>query len=335
MREIIRAQVGGLRGPGLTDADKAIFTEAKESVQLSEAAAAGSATASGLSAESARSSAELARAAVAVAYSTETNGRGLLYKSDGTLNGWTGDTSAWTSVLKPALLTYGPSPVIAQTPGPFGSSDAGGNRETFLFIDTDGTWYEFYGAGNGSGLASDPLSPWRPQYSRSTDGGVTWTKLGDVPGISRNHGYDDGQWPAADNLFLDHRDGTYYLHRLTAGSVYQNEVCSGPYTSDVWSASNINGPYTYVRNTVTTGPAGSFDANDAYASCIVFSAGNYYLFYSAVSNGPNNQWHIGLAVGSSPAGPFTKTGSQVLPDTIRGQAENPEVFFSKELNCWV
>jgi hypothetical protein len=263
-------------------------------------------------------------------------GKGLLYKSDGTLTGWTGDTASWTSVTKPALISYNPSAVIAQAPGAAGTSDHGGVREGYWFQDTDGTWYIFYGAGNGS--TTDAGGPWRPQYAKSTNKGLSWTKLGEVPGISLNHGYDGGKWAARDNLFVfKHTDGFYYFNTLTAATVGDNQVCGQPYTSDVWKAATINGPYTYVGATLTQGPAGRFDAFDAYASCLVppQSTGDVWrLFYSATRTAAA-EWYIGLATATTPYGPFTSTGTQVLPDSIRGQDENPEVYWHPVLAKWV
>ncbi len=285
-------------------------------------------------ASSAQASATTAQnAAYDIAYLNGETANGPLYKSDGSLSGWSGDLTAWSSVQKPALISYNPPPFMAQEPGPAGSSDHGGVREGYWLEDTDGTWYIFYGAGDGS--TSGPDGPWRPQYAKSVDRGLNWTKLGEVPGISLNHGYDSGMWPSRDNLFVfRHTDGFYYFHTLTAGSVTQNQICGQPYTSDVWKASNINGPYTYVGYTLQQGPAGRFDALDAYASSLVKQGSTWHLFYSATRES-GSEWYIGRATASTPYGPFTSTGVQVLPDNIRGQDENPEVFWHPVLAKWV
>jgi len=323
MTNFINATIGGLRGPGLTDGDKAKLDSVQEATEAAAAEAKGAAKTA------------LAAAATLAASTLGPSGNGLLYRNDGSLTGWIAD-SAWSSVEKPALISYNPSAVIAQSPGTPGTSDAGGVREGYWFQDTDGAWYIFYGAGNGS--TTDAGGPWRPQYARSTDKGLSWTKLGEVPGISLNHGYDSGKWPSRDNLFVfKHTDGFYYFNTLTAGAVAFNQVCSQPYTSDVWKADNINGPYTYVGATLTRGPAGRFDALDAYASCLVAPQSDddvWRLFYSATPSA-GTEWYVGLATGPTPYGPFASTGTQVLPDSIRGQDENPEVFWHPVLSKWV
>ena len=257
---------------------------------------------------------------------------GLLYKSDGTLTGWTGNDGTWSAVAKPMLVNFDRSPIVAQAPGAAGTSDAGGNREGFLFTDTDGSWYMCYGAGDGTAGAG---GPWRVQMSKSTDRGLTWTKLGVIIGL--DHGYDSGSWPATDNLFMEKRAGVYYIHRLTAGNVSSN-IPSSSYTADVWTATSPTGPYTYLNNIVTIGTPGAFDGNDAYSSCMVLDAGGtYHLFYSATNGGTGrlNSYQVGRATSTSPTGPFTKTGSPVLPTAIKGQPENPEVYFHAGLNKWV
>lgn len=266
---------------------------------------------------------------------------GLLYKSNGSLAGWTGNDGSWSTLVSPALIPFARSPIVAVAPGAPGSSHAGGVREGFPFVDADGTFYIFYGAGNGS--ETDAGGPWRPQYSKSADRGLTWAHMGEVPGIGLRHGYDAGSWAARDMLFVRKVGAAYQFHTLTAATVARNQICGQSYTSDVWQAASIEGPYSFVRRTLESGPAGRFDALDAYSSSLAINAdgslatdanGLFQLFYSA-TRASGSEWYVGRATSSDPAGPFTTVPVQVLPDAIRGQDENPEVFRHPTLDMWV
>jgi len=260
---------------------------------------------------------------------------GRLYRGDGTTNGMFNADATWTSVERPALIPFAPSPVIAAQTAGGSASDAGGIREGYLYEDADGTWYVFYGAGSGiSNGQGTSTSPWRPQYRKSIDRGLTWTAPAEVEGVGLRHGYDGGTWPARDMLFVyKHTDGFYYLHTLTAGDVGESQVCYPPYTSDVWKASKPQGPYTFVRATLNSAGAGQFDGRDAYSSCLVEQNGIYHNFYSATP-GDGRNWFVGRATSTSPDGPFQRTGSAVLRPEFVGD-ENPEVFWHPVLNKWV
>ena len=250
---------------------------------------------------------------------------GLLFRSDGTMTGWTGNSGDYSSdAASPSLISFQRPAILAATPG---TPDAGGDREGFHFIDTDGTRYMFTGSGDGTNGAG---GPWRPQYAYSTDGGLTWTKLGPMSmGLTNGLG---GSWASTDNLFFEKRGSFYYLHRLTAAAVTQN-ICTPPYTSDVWRAASVTGTYTYQRATVALTSGGTFAERDAYASCMVLNAGTYYLFWSATTNAP--EYQVSYSTGTSPDGPFTPIGSAILPVGIKGQPENPEVFWHAGINKWV
>ncbi len=260
----------------------------------------------------------------------EPTSSGLLLRDTGTLSGWSNDGMTWSSISAPATIASARSPIVAQAPSASGS-EAGGIREGFLYEDSDGVWYIFYGAGNGD-AGGGAGGPWRPQYSRSTDRGLTWTKMGQLsPGLSK--GFNGENWAAVDMLFLDKRGSRYYLHRLTAGTVAFNQVCGQPYTSDVWSSDSPGGTYTYEGRTVESGAAGAPDQIDAYASCMVLKDGVYHLFYSSTSSG--GDYNCGLSTGPSPTGPFTKVSAALIPPAFKMQPENPEVYFDTQLNKWV
>ncbi|WP_243997754.1 hypothetical protein [Methylobacterium sp. E-005] len=135
-------------------------------------------------------------------------------------------------------------------------------------------------------------------------------------------------------LFFEKRAGVYYLHRLTAGGIISGQICGSPYSSDVWSSSSVTGTYTYIGATVVPGASGAADSRDGYASCMVLDgAGTYHLFYSSTTSDPIYQ--VGRSTGTAPGGPFTKVSAAILPAAIKGQPENPEVFYHSGLGCWV
>lgn len=271
----------------------------------------------------------LAQAAAASAEAANTSApvvRGLIYKFEGSLAGWIGATDAWSIQDKPALVGFDRSAVPAQLPGP--GSDAGGIRESCIFVEPDGTWYMFYGAGDGS---QGPGGPWRVQLSRSADQGVNWDKLGPL-NMGLSHGYDAGSYPATDMLHIEKRGGKYLLHRMSAGGAALNQVPDLPYESDLWEADEIEGPYTFVRRILQLGAPGAFDASTACASSVVLHDSIYHLFYSGTLNG---EYYVGLATSSSPKGPFIKTGVPVVPNRFyAGQGENPKVFWWAAIARW-
>lgn len=255
---------------------------------------------------------------------------GLLFRSDDTLAGWTGGAGAWLVVDTPTMVAFDRSPILAQASGT--GSDAGGVREGHLFIDDDGKWYLYYGAGNGS--PTDPGGPWRVHLARSVDRGITWTKLGPL-NPQLGHGYDSGTYAAADMLYMEKRNGKYLLHRMSAGGVADNQIPGIPYYSDLWTADVITGPYTYIRGIVSAGAPGAFDDRDAYAGSVVDDGlGTYHLFYSAVTQG--GVYQIGRATSNNPQGPFTKVPGPVITNNFfKGEPENPKVSWHPGLNCWV
>jgi len=74
------------------------------------------------------------------------------------------------------------------------------------------------------------------------------------------------------------------------------------------------------------------DCTDALSSCVIEISGTFYMYYSATNSG---DYQVGLASAPSQVGPWTKTGSPVLPGAIKGQPENPEVFYHSVLGKWV
>ena len=84
------------------------------------------------------------------------------------------------------------------------------------------------------------------------------------------------------------------------------------------------------------GPKGAFDSHAVFTPNILFSKGQYYLFYTAVKPTPGNQegifennstndyTAIGIAVSDSPDGPFERIGNQPALSV----SDNPDLFDS-------
>lgn len=237
---------------------------------------------------------------------------------------WAND-GGWVAESNPSLISFGYTPLPALTPGPNPSADYGGVREGHLFVEGD-TWTLFYGAGDGTAGVN---GGWKPQSATSTDGGLTWTRNG--PSLP-----NDGK--VRDMLYMEKRGSTYYLHSMIGASNTladdgRGYVPNAPYTSDIWTATNINGPWTFAGPGVDRGASGSFDETSAYASSVVDDgAGNLQLFYGTRDAGLN--LNVGRSVSTDPAGPFTKTAGPII-DATDYLPENPKVFYHPKLNVYV
>ncbi len=229
-----------------------------------------------------------------------------------------GGTGIWSpSQSAPSFVSFDPSNITFNaTPS---SSDAGGVREGHLLINEDGLFMLFYGAGNG--VSGNAGQPWRIHLATSPDG-VTWTRHGALSmGLSKTNNSSDGNWAATDMLWCEQRDGLYILHRLITSNIIGGAVPDEPYLSDIWTATDPFGTWTFVRQVYTLGASGQFDDFGAYEGSVVYSAEDnlYYHFYSAKNS--NSQWHIGIASSETPSGAITKLG-QLLPNDRKGQTEN-------------
>ncbi|MBC6988555.1 hypothetical protein [Hymenobacter sp. BT491] len=268
---------------------------------------------------------------------------GLLVKADGTLAEWS-HSPEWTSEDSPALIAFAPSAIAALSAGAAGSSDFGGVREGHLYIETIAgieTWFMFYGAGDGS-ASTDPAytgNEWRIQLAKSTNRGLTWQKLGPTSIGPRTNG--SGAEPQCRDMLFMARWKTsplgdvYCLYSMKGlGPSYPTELGRIPnpsYTSDIWILPvTASGPqttgWTYVRNDLELQASGLFDAFCAYCASVVPYNNKYYDFYSASRT--NNTLNIGVSIGDTPLGPFTRTGTPLFADADVNPRvpENPKVL---------
>jgi hypothetical protein len=259
---------------------------------------------------------------------------GLLTREDFTSpSGWTA-SAGFTAPVAPGGVIFGQLPIVtlARTDG---GADSQGVRETQILVDGDYTDLTtprrlFYGsAPEGSG--------WRPNLANSTDGGLTFTKLGSWgPALSDGVG---GNYAGRDMLYVGKRGGNYVLHAMIGASIFGGGVPASPYTSDIWTATDLtawaSSSFTYVRSGVVLGSSGSFDDGSAYAQSVVPNGGGYELFYSSSRPWPIDSANVGRSTSaSSYNGPFTKTGSPVLADSTQ-YGENPRIFFDTVLGKWI
>ncbi len=264
---------------------------------------------------------------------------GLLYKDDfNSATGWTAGTGWSFDSSLPTYCMFDPTPLTFEyTPG---GIDGGGARELHRFTDTDGTRYIFYGAGDAAG------NPWRIHVAKSTDGGLTWTKLGPL-NIALSDGAG-GTVAAADMLYMEKIGSTYYLHSMTAGSQIQG-VPASPYQSRLWTNTALTTTgWTFANAVVGTNSIGTIDTSDDYTGSIVGSnaagtaAGTavYHNFTSVRTTGAI--YGVGHLVSASRANGFaasavagyTPATNPITASSAYG-CENPKVFWSAALNKWV
>jgi predicted GH43/DUF377 family glycosyl hydrolase len=73
-----------------------------------------------------------------------------------------------------------------------------------------------------------------------------------------------------------------------------------------------------TANVLQLGAAGAWDSTGLSNSTTLYEGGTWYLFYDAYKAGTDS-WKIGLAISSTPRGPFTKQANPVIGGTaIRG-----------------
>lgn len=248
-------------------------------------------------------------------------------------SGWTSSGVFAADATLPAMVCSERSPTIALSPG--ATTDAGGVRESTLFFDGNGDWLHCYGAGDGTAGAG---GPWRPQMAVSSNYGRTFTRLGSLGiDLRKDETPAHGNWAARDQLDFKKFGSTFYWYVMSAlnASGSPAVVPDLPYRSDVFTATlpKTSG-WTWIRQTLDIGAGGSIDENADYSGSLVYdpNSATYYLFSSLTSG---STYHVSYATASDPAGPFTKLGASILPVGNEGVPENPKVFYSERLGCWV
>lgn len=252
---------------------------------------------------------------------------GLIYSTGfENLNGWTSD--GWSSVTSPAMIVGGALPNaifsgIDEGPGSTGE----GVREGQIFVE-NGVWTLLYDSG-------DHITGWRQFLAQSNDKGLTWKRLGPVSmGLSK---VGPGSWLATATGWLEKRGSTYYLHRVCAAANFPAPnvgLPGSPYFWDIWTSSNIAGPWTGVRE-VPLEPA-TWGSAEKLPGCIIKSGSTYYGFAQGAGAG---YYEIGITTSSSPGGNFTIFGSSIqnytTPGLVNRSPENPKVFYHPKLSLWV
>lgn len=246
---------------------------------------------------------------------------GLLVADDfANLSAWDNE-GTWASVSDPSLTPY-PIPRILLPLGSSGTSDSGSILDARLIVDDD-TWYVYYAAIDDLTINTE----WKVHAAKSIDFGKTWTRLGVMVGLDK--GYTAGNYLGRDTGSLLKLDDTWYMH-----------VCDGilipqRLEGSIYTASSLEGTWTYASRDPSRGSAGSYNADWATQGVVILDSGTYHVFYTALlySEGKNR---IGRASSSSPTGPWTDHGS-ILPDGLldsRG-GNAPELFWSDTLGRWV
>lgn len=109
-------------------------------------------------------------------------------------------------------------------------------------------------------------------------------------------------------------DGTYYIYPTTDGE----QAADGSFT--VWSSPDL----VHWRNrgkVLRLGPDVSWADGGAWAPAIARRGARYYFYFTAEAK-------IGVAVGSSPTGPFTDIGRPLIPSNpgAAGMAIDPATY---------
>lgn len=261
---------------------------------------------------------------------------GLIYSTDfSALSDWPTTDSVFASDAARASFTAYSLPAPVLTPAAPGASDGGGCREPNLQIDAAGRWHLFYDAGDGTGGTAS--ARWRTKRAYSDDAGLTWTKASDVSYTGLPGAFST----ATSHTHVVRYGGTYYAYCMSPDT-YNNGIPGTNYHTIVMSAPALEGPYTFVGETLILGAAGSFDEATAQINSVVNDVGTITGYYSARTAGvTGTAWTIGRATATSPAGPWTKDGN--LGGTIRSEinnasgvrAENAHVWYSKALGKWI
>lgn len=256
---------------------------------------------------------------------------GLIYAAND-FSAWTLGPGATNDTSRPTMAFY-PGPNAVLTPGAVGTTDGGGCREPAITQMADGSWVMIYDAGDGTNTA--PGTNWQMHVATSTDRGQTWTKLGAVSGLT--HGSHTCYCVGGNIIKVS---GTYYLLVLTCDAANGNGIPTEQYKGQIYSASTITGPYTWIRD-LALGTAGQFDDYDAVPSWIHQVAGTWLGYKSARQNGGlRDMGRYIIGGGTDPSGDWVSDGnSGMITSTLlidgNNDIENGRIFYSTFLNKWI
>lgn len=249
----------------------------------------------------------------------------LLVSDFDDISGWTND-GTFTKVADDALVCFDPLPLIFS--GTINGGDRTGVRESFVMVEGSTMYLTYVGGDNSTG--------WYVQLAHSTDGGKSWTKDG-IIGPPRDDA-EAGTFPAVDNLTWYKEDGVYYMYRMTSdnvGPAPYNDVCYGPFRSDIWTASSFAGPWTFIGKTDGV-PASSW-AKDRILAGGIIKVGSTYYFFVQGSGSTTDYFplYFGIWTGNTPIGPWTILDPPFMSTVILDDErlpENPRPWYHPTLN---
>jgi hypothetical protein len=268
---------------------------------------------------------------------------GLLYRSDNSLTGWSGDAE-WTSSNDPQYVCH-PIPRGLLYPDMSGhAKDLHGVREPEMHV-FGGVWWLIYDAGNGD-------DGWGEFIAKSTDRGLSWQRLGRPYMEFVKVG--GGTWPATATGWIEKRGSTYYWNRFVAEGWFNDGLNPGlpnvKYHWDVWKGSTFPPDNTWVPCTTVPTDVGYFhhggicDYQFILGSTVLNPGdGKYYHFAQGIHDAGGGAFHWNLGVcgpSDNPDGPWTAYSTAIGDETMQGflpnyvSAENPKTWFSSTLNRW-
>lgn len=271
------------------------------------------------------------------------NSTGVILKDNfSNLNNWNPIGASWTA--NSAFPTYGLWGTQAGflQPGNLGQTDGGGIREPHWMWDSTNKVHRlWYGAGDGT---SGSGGPWRPQYAKSLDGGLSWIKYGQLSGWAFTNG-PNKPYAAGDIagwITFSSGDNYWYFHTVAAGAVAGTPpVIDGlPYDNLIYRATSLDGPWSFYQYSPQRGVGGSFDDNENTTSSVWNSGSQWFSLGS--TNGSTTAPNSVISTASSPTGVWTPSAGVLFTSTANnnylstvGAAENVKYWFSPALNSAV
>lgn len=218
-----------------------------------------------------------------------------------------------SNTLPQNVLRFSGNPVIAL--GGVGTFDAGSVRDCEVWYARNQLWMLYTGAASAT-------TPYNPSIgiAGSTDGGLTWTKHGQV--IAPNT--TPAQWNSggvfSPSVLYD--EDTDILYVYVSGTQLPAQWYGGPIEIGVievaaaadWTLAASYTNYLNSGSPILTVTQSWEGAQGVYSPSVKKIDGIYVMLYSSSGvTGGVTYWYIGRAVASSPQGPFTKdTGNPVL-----------------------
>jgi hypothetical protein len=253
---------------------------------------------------------------------------GLLYRSDGSLSGWTG-ASQWTSV---AAARFVAAPAVLISLGAIHNQTKG--EPQLKVVGND--WYLIYD--NRFTVIAGVLKI-LTAVQRSADRGVSWYDLGtiDIPSIP-GAGFSGGA------MYLDPVSGKWFSLGSSGPTLTAGGGLNGPFTFLIYQSSGgIQGPYTLV-NTIAD-ISGTWANTSLGAGGLAYDGTNYQVFASAVDVAGTpiiGILQFAAALSATPTQPSPSTpfydvsvNGPALTDVGMFGVEGCEVAHNGVLDLWV